>query len=221
MLGGMTWQLTCVFAAIGVLLGAAGRWVLAALPRGCRIRPGPLEVTSALLFAVVAARAGSSWPEWWLPVPVALTAFAVPLTAVDLEHMRLPDALTMSATVAVGLAVGAAAVAVQSAWLMVSAAAGAVGFFLCHWCVHTLRPASLGAGDVKLSGGLGGVLGALGWASVLVGAALAAMTTAMLALAGRLSGRRAWRDGVPHGPGLLVSTWVMAVFPGERFGVGP
>jgi len=26
---------------------------------------------------------------------------------------------------------------------------------------------------------------------------------------------------VPHGPGLLVGSWVMAVFPGERFGVGP
>src|SRR5690606_309034 len=155
------------------------------------------------------------WPWWWLPAPLALTAFAVPLAAVDLSRRRLPDALTMPAAVVVGVAVVVAALLSSSGGLVVSSAVGALGFFGCHWAMHRVRPASLGAGDVKLSGGLGAVLGAVGWPSVVVGALLAALTTGMLAVAGRIAGIHAWRGGVPHGPGLLTGTWLIAVFPGS------
>lgn len=46
--------------------------------------------------------AGGCWsagglPGWWLPVPLAVAALAVPLCAVDLTRRRLPDVLTYPA----------------------------------------------------------------------------------------------------------------------------
>lgn len=210
-----------MFAAAGAALGAAGRRVLAVLPRGTYMRAGPLEAVSAALFAVIAVRAGHAWPLLWLPVPALLTLFAVPLAAVDLKHRRLPDALTLSAAATLGLAVAVIGMTTRNLWLVGSAGLGAIAFFSCHWCVHRVRPGSLGAGDVKLAVGLGGVLGSVGWPAVIVGSVLAGVTTAALAMLGRIAGIRAWRAGVPHGPGLLAGTWLLAVFPGEGLGVGP
>ncbi|RSM37309.1 hypothetical protein DMA12_37090 [Amycolatopsis balhimycina DSM 5908] len=81
-----------------------------------------------------------------------------------------------------------------------AAAAGAL--------VRLATPGSLGAGDVKLSGSLGAVLGAAGWAALAAAAALAALFTLAVAAARRHSGR------VPHGPALLTATWLCAIFPG-------
>ena len=58
-----------------------------------------------------------------------------------------------------------------------------------------------------LAGSLGAVLGALGWSALVVAAVLAAVVTASLAV-----GRR--RAAAPHGPGLLLATWLVAAFPG-------
>ncbi|MFD2400193.1 hypothetical protein ACFSVJ_30210 [Prauserella oleivorans] len=67
---------------------------------------------------------------------------------------------------------------------------------------------------MKLAGSLGGVLGATGWPAVVVAACTAAVVTAVLALAAALLRVRRWRDGVPHGPGLLLATCLVVVFPG-------
>lgn len=214
----MSWGIIVLAAVAGVLVGASGRLLLGRLRRGVRLRAGPVELACGVLFAVVAWRGP---PAWWLPVPLVLSAFAVLLAAVDLLRLRLPDALTLPAAGALGLALAAAAVVADDPALWWSAGLGALVFFGSHLLVHRLRPGSLGAGDVKLSGGLGGVLGAVGWPALAVGACLAAFVTLGLAVAARAFRVRAWSSGVPHGPGLLVATWLVAVFPGTGSGVGP
>jgi leader peptidase (prepilin peptidase)/N-methyltransferase len=74
-----------------------------------------------------------------------------------------------------------------------------------HLAVHVLAPRALGAGDVKLAGSLGAVLGAVGWSALVVGAVLAALGTAVVALARRTR-------AAPHGPGLLLATWLLAAW---------
>jgi leader peptidase (prepilin peptidase)/N-methyltransferase len=208
-------RIISLFAAAGLGVGLAGRLVLGAVR--AEVPAGWCEVVSALLWAFVAWRWSGPGPaRWWLPVPLAVTAFAVPLALADLRHLRLPNALTGAAYPVLGAAIGVAASHGGSA-LAVGALVGALAFGGAHAVVHWFAPGSLGAGDVKLAGSAGAVLGSVGWASLLVGACLAAALTAVLAAAralppGGLAER--WRGGVPHGPGLLAATWLIAVFPG-------
>ncbi|MEU6642945.1 A24 family peptidase [Saccharomonospora sp. NPDC046836] len=159
-------------------------------------------------------------PEWWLPVPLVVTALAVPLTLADLRHRRLPDVLTLPAYPLAGAALGIAAVTGPGGALAARAMVGAVLFGAAHALVHAVAPAALGAGDVKLSGSLGGVLGATGWQALVVAAGTAAVTTLVLAAVAALFHMRRWREGVPHGPGLLAATCLVALFPGGGLETG-
>jgi leader peptidase (prepilin peptidase)/N-methyltransferase len=152
-------------------------------------------------------------PWWWLPVPLLLAWLAVPLAAADLARHRLPDALTLPAYPVLGLAVALAAACGPDPGLGLRAVLGVLLFGGAHAVVRVLAPAALGAGDVKLAGSLGAVLGALGWAALVVAAVLAAVITLLLAL-----GRR--RAVAPHGPGLLLATWLVAAFPGGHLATG-
>ncbi len=203
----MLWSL--IFAAVGA--GSA----LLARPL---LRRAQAPVTawagagSAAFLVVVCLRwQAGAWPVWWLPVPVLLTAFAVPLALADFKYRRLPDVLTLSAYPAFAAAMAVAAGG-GGPEIAVRAAGGAVVFGGAHALVHLLSPASLGAGDVKLAGSLGAVLAATGWPSVLLGAVLAALLSAALAAGGRRSA------AAPHGPGLLGAAWVFAVFAGPAPG---
>lgn len=210
--------MTAMFAVAGAFAGAAMRILLARLRRGTRVRAPCCELVIAGLWAVLGWRFGvGAAPAWWLPVPLLLTVFAVPLVAVDLRHRRLPDALTLTAYPALGGVLVAAAVSSAEPALLFRAVCGAVLFAGAHAVVYLLAPASLGAGDVKLSGSLGGVLGAVGWPALVVAAVLATVITACLALTvflGARTSRPEWRSGVPHGPGLLAGAWLVAAFPG-------
>ncbi|HEV2779646.1 MAG TPA: A24 family peptidase [Actinophytocola sp.] len=204
-----------VYAGAGGLAGSAGRWLLGRLRRGTSVHIGWCEGAVALLWGVLGWRAaGGHLPGWWLPVPLLLTWFAVLLTATDLRHRRLPDALTLPAYPI------AATLIVTAAWLgggwplARGAALGALAFFAIHAAVHVLRPRSLGAGDVKLSGPLGAILGAVGWPALILAAWLAALTTLALRLVAPRHTAATWWDGIPHAPGLLAATTLVALFPG-------
>jgi leader peptidase (prepilin peptidase)/N-methyltransferase len=203
-------EIILMFAVAGFGVGLAGRHMLRAA--GAPAPRGACESVSVLLWSGV----GWWWsaggvPGWWLPVPLVVTAFAVPLLLADLRYLRLPNALTLAAYPAFGAAVGVAA-AHGGTSLAVRAGVGALVFGGAHLAVHRLRPDSLGAGDVKLSGSLGLVLGAVGWAALVLCAFLAAVVTVLLWVFARRRERR-WRTAVPNGPGLLLATWLIVLTP--------
>jgi leader peptidase (prepilin peptidase)/N-methyltransferase len=202
-----------VFGAAGAFAGSAARGLLGRLPRGTSVRWGSCEVGVGVLWALVGWRwADGSLPFWWLPVPVMLCWLAVPLVVTDLRHRRLPDALTLPAYPGAAIVLAAAA-ALGGGWhLLAGAALGAVALFGLYAAVHQLCPGALGLGDVKLSGSLGATLGALGWPSLVLATWLAAVLTLLLrVLAPRRISRR-WAEGIPHGPGLLAATCMVALF---------
>jgi leader peptidase (prepilin peptidase)/N-methyltransferase len=137
--------------------------------------------------------------------------FAVTLTVVDVKHRRLPNALTISAYPAIAATTTLAAT--QSGWHVTeSALAGAAALVLTYTAIHLISPEAMGAGDVKLAGSQGAVMGAVGWPAVIVGTTLAALLTlAIAATTSRKQRRR--KAGVPHGPALLAATYVIATFP--------
>jgi leader peptidase (prepilin peptidase)/N-methyltransferase len=202
------------FALVGIVMGSAGRLLLGRLARGVVLRPPWCELAAGAASAVLGWRATAGLlPWWWLPVPLLLAWLAVPLAAADLARRRLPDALTLPAYPVLGLAVALAAAGGPDPGLGLRAVVGVLLFGGAHAVVRVLAPAALGAGDVKLAGSLGAVLGALGWAALVVAAVLAGVITVLLAV-----GRR--RAVAPHGPGLLLATWLVAAFPGGHLATG-
>ena len=63
-------------------------------------------------------------------------------------------------------------------------------------------------------------------AALVVGAGLAAVVTTALAIVSAASARlrrerfTRWQSGVPHGPGLLIATWLVGSVPRNRGGGG-
>jgi leader peptidase (prepilin peptidase) / N-methyltransferase len=208
---------TTLLALAGAAAGFAGQRLLRRLRRGTSVHTGWLAGGVALLWAVVGWRAGTgAVPGWWVPVPLALAWFAALLTATDLRHRRLPDALTLPAYPVVAAATVVAATTGGGWTVTTSALTGAVAYCVLHALVHLARPGSLGAGDVKLSGSVGGVLGAVGWPAMVLATALAASMTLLL----RAASPHRWREGVPYGPGMLAAACLVALFPGTAL-VGP
>ncbi|WP_425548665.1 prepilin peptidase [Amycolatopsis ultiminotia] len=145
---------------------------------GAPVRALPALGGAAVAAAVPAFRAAEgALPVWWLPVPWVVAVLGAPLVLADLRHRRLPDALTWPAYPAVAVALGLAAVGGGGPHLLAGALAGCLLFGGAHLFVHRRSAGGLGAGDVKLSGALGAVLGALGGTAPLVAAVLAAMVS--------------------------------------------
>ncbi|WP_255637711.1 A24 family peptidase [Amycolatopsis sp. DSM 110486] len=173
----MSWGMVVVGGAVVPLLV----WLLRRA--GAPVSPVvAVAVVVAALLVVVWRWQEGRWAEWWWPVPWVLTVVGVPLCLADVRHRRLPDVLTLSAYPVMATAMTVAAVSGGGATLLVSAAEGVLVFGGVHLVVHRVRPAQLGAGDVKLAGVLGAVLGALGWASVAVAAVAAAGLSAVVAV---------------------------------------
>lgn len=122
-------------------------------------------------------------------------AWLAVLTSYDVRERRLPNRLTLPGA---GVILLAAAVAGRG----LPALAGAAALAGVYLLVHLLAPAAMGAGDVKLAIGVGGLTGCFG-AGVWFLAALAAPLLTTLCGAVALSrGVRA----VPHGPSMCVAS---------------
>ena len=173
---------TSGFLASGALAGHAARRLLARLRRGAVFRPPGCELFTAIASAIVGWRfAAGALPGWWCAVPLLLAWLAVPLAAVDLVALRLPNALTYAAYPTLGAALLIAAACGPDHDLAVRAVLGSAVFGGAHALVRWFAPKAIGAGDVKLAGSLGAVLGALGWSALALATALAATITLVLA----------------------------------------
>jgi leader peptidase (prepilin peptidase)/N-methyltransferase len=202
-----------LLSAAGAAAGLVAQRLLAHLRRGATVHKGLCAIAVGALWALTGWRATEGHlPWWWLPIPLAVAWLAVTLTAVDLKHRRLPNALTLPAYPATAATVTLAAT--HNGWHTAeSALLGAMALGTFYLAIHLVSPHSMGGGDVKLSGTQGAVMGAVGWPAVLVGTTLAAVFTLILNAAAPKRLRQHWRSGVPHGPALLAATYVIATFP--------
>lgn len=126
--------------------------------------------------------------------------WAAALTRIDLRERRLPDALTLP-----GAAMILAIAATQGRGVQALAGAGALaGIYLL---MHLLEPRAMGAGDVKLAIGLGGLTGALGGAVWILAALGAPLLTA---IAGSVTAARGRGLIVPHGPSMCAASLAAA-----------
>lgn len=191
----------------GMVAGVAARRLLAVLRRGARVRAPVCELATGAVWAITGCLWGAGrLPSPWLPVVLGLGWLGVAAGLVDLRHRRLPNALTAAAACLAlpGL--------LSLGWDAVGRGLlGELAAVVCYGAVHLLRPAALGAGDVKLAAPLGAVLGAASWVALAAAATLAAVLTGAVGLAVTCAGRGPPGASVPHGPSMLLAAWLVTV----------
>ncbi|MCZ8379529.1 A24 family peptidase [Mycobacterium sp. CPCC 205372] len=129
-------------------------------------------------------------------VLVAAACWLVALSICDIRKRRLPNALTLPGAV---LVLAAAVLAGRAG----PATLGAAALFACYAAVHLVSPAAMGAGDVKLALGVGGLTGAFGPDVWVLAALTAPLLTAGWAVVALLRRRG---STVPHGPAMCAAT---------------
>ena len=132
-------------------------------PRGRRV------IVTLLCGALCGAVAAQYDDSWVLPAYLVLTVGLVVLSAIDLEHLLLPNRIVyplgyVSLVLFALAAVGDGNFGALGRGLL----AGAVAFVV-FFVLHMVSPRSMGFGDVRLSFILGLALGWLGWGELFVG----------------------------------------------------
>ena len=166
-----------------------------------------LEALTAGLFAVLAWRLGVQ--PALIPFST-LAATAVPLAALDIITQRLPNALILATYLALLASFGLVATLTDRGPALLRFILCVVASFAIHVAAYALR--SLGGGDVKLAGALGGALGWINWQAFIAGLALGWILGALAAVGLRLVRRDRLADTlVPLGPFLLAGAFVVVL----------
>ncbi len=203
-------------AAGGFLAGSAARAVaagiVARLPARPRPQPGPAwrrplaELATAIAVAAVVAVRGADGAE--LVLGLVLVAFLVPICLVDLDHLLIPDRLTVPAAV-VAIVLGTALDPGGEATRILAGLIAGATLAL----PSLVRPQGIGMGDAKLVAVLGLFLGT-SVAPAFVAAFLAGSVAGgvIIARKGVAAGRK---TAVPFGPFLALGG-VVGVLAGDE-----
>jgi leader peptidase (prepilin peptidase)/N-methyltransferase len=175
------------------------------------VRYPAVELATAVLFAVVAYRIG---PAAELPAYLYLTAVGVALAVIDLDHRRLPNALTLPSYLVVGALLTVASAVTGDWWALVRAGVAMAAWYCVLFALAVAVPRGMGFGDVKLAGMLGLALGWLGWGEAVVGFFLGFGYGALVSVALIALGRAGRKSTVPFGP-FLVAGALTAVLYGD------
>jgi leader peptidase (prepilin peptidase)/N-methyltransferase len=168
-----------------------------------------VELLTGAVFGGLAARLGA---DWALPAFLYLGAVCVALALIDLDHQRLPNALTLPSYVVGPVLLGAAALLSHDGGAFVRAVIGMALLYAVYFLLVLAYPAGMGFGDVKLAGVLGLYLGWLGWSTWFVGWLLGFFLGGFFGVAVLLLRRGGRKTKVPYGPfmvaGALLAIWV-------------
>jgi leader peptidase (prepilin peptidase)/N-methyltransferase len=189
------------------------RWAVVRCGRcGCSLgTPLVLELATAGVLALLLGRFAGQ------PDVVAfgfVGALGVALAAIDMAVNRLPDRLTLAAGPILLALLGMSAIAGHDAAALVRAVLGGLALAGGYLLLALLRPGQLGGGDIKLAGVVGLALGWLGWATLIRGAFLGFVLSAMVSLVLLGLRRITLRSAICFGPFLLAGALLAMLFSG-------
>jgi leader peptidase (prepilin peptidase) / N-methyltransferase len=127
----------------------------------------------------------------------------VALAAIDIATQRLPDPLTLPAYPILIILLTGAALFSHDFAALVRALLGGLALAGAFLLLALVRPGQLGGGDIKLAGIAGLALGWLGWPTLIAGAALGFVLSALVSLALLAVRRITLRSAICFGPFLI------------------
>lgn len=170
-----------------------------------------VEALTAVVFVVLALNRGVHAD---LPAFLYLGAVGVALAAIDIDHKRLPDVLTLPSYPVGIVLLGAAAVVDHNLHALVRSLIGMVALYLFFGLLWFVYPVGMGFGDVKLSGVLGLYLGWIGYGALVVGGFAAFLIGGLAGIGLMVVARAGRKTQVPFGPYMLVGALV-GILAGE------
>ena len=181
--------------------------------RACHTRIPPrdalLELGTGILFVLLAWRLGSAWA---LPAYCVFAATAVAISAIDIEHMRIPSAVVY-ATAVLGAPLLVLASAGTHDWsALESAAIGGAGAFATFFALFYAVPKGIGFGDVRFAGLCGGFLGWLGYREVVAGFLISFVVAGVPAALLLAMHKVKRQPKIPFGPFLAAGTVIAVLF---------
>lgn len=170
------------------------------------IRYPLIELGTAALYVGIAAAWWADWRE--LALGITFVTFLIPITAIDLDVRRIPNALTAPAAL---LAIPIAAVTEPEFIYkeQLPAAAAALVFFLLP---ALIAKKGMGMGDVKLAGVMGLYLGWAVFPAILI--ALVTGTLIGIVVMARRGVSAGRKTAIPFGPFLALGS-VICIFAGS------
>ncbi len=172
--------------------------------RPIALRYPAVELATATVVMLCVARFGLTGHGL---VAAFFAAVLVVLSAIDVEHRILPNAIVLPATIVVLGAQIALAPARAPEWVL-----AALGASLFLFLALLAYPAGMGMGDVKLALLLGAALGKTVAVALMLGM-LAALVAAVVLIVRH--GAAARKMAIPFGPFLAFGS-IVALFAGER-----
>jgi leader peptidase (prepilin peptidase)/N-methyltransferase len=170
-----------------------------------------VEATTGALFVGAGIRFG--WTPY-LAVALIVLAAGTALLFIDLEHRRLPFAITGLTAAATTVALSADAVVNGASPFLIAVLSTAVWLAVYGGIWIATSGRGMGLGDVVLAPVLGLALGWLGWGATLVGLLSGFMVGALVGIVLLSTGRAGRRSKVPHGPFLLTGA-ALGLFVGQ------
>lgn len=172
-----------------------------------------IELTSALVAALLAARFG---PGWWFVGHLVLGGLFIVASGIDFQVYLLPNYLTYPAAV-LGMALGALDPAIGPVLAGVGAVVGFGVFWLLAAAYRSAKGVDgLGGGDIKLMLAIGGAVGGLGLPYAVLLGSLAALLASPFYVFGRGRGRGRQMP-IPFGPFLCFGGMVQILYGRQIF----
>jgi leader peptidase (prepilin peptidase)/N-methyltransferase len=179
--------------------------LLGARCRSCREpiswRYPVVEALSIGVGGVILWRFGPTWPGLRM---FLLGLGLVAVTFIDLEHLLIPDRITLP-----GIAVGLLTALYPAPGQIVDALGGCLLAGGLFYLVALASRGGMGGGDVKLAAMIGAFLG---WQLALVAVFVGVLAGGLVGIGLLLGGLKGRKDPVPFGPFLALGGFVAAVW---------
>lgn len=172
-----------------------------------------VELGTAVLFALLALRFGP--PD--LPAFLYFGAIGIALALIDLDCRRLPNAIVLPSYPVLIVLLTASAWWRGDWWSLARAGVGGAALFGFYLLLALAYPAGMGFGDVRLAGVLGGVLGYLSWAALLIGAFGGFLLGALAGVVVLAAGKGGRKTALPFGP-FMITAALLAIFAAGPLG---
>lgn len=161
-----------------------------------------VELVTGLLSAVVAWHFGFGWQA---VAAMSLTWSLIALSAIDIDHQLLPDAITLPLLWA-GLTISLFPVFIDSQ----ASISGALAGYLCLWVIYHLfklvtGKEGMGYGDFKLLAALGAWMG---WGALPIVVLLSSVVGAIAGITMIVVRGRDRQVPIPFGPYLAAAGWL-------------